>query len=374
MEDQSNLLNQAKGNVLVESAPISKFSSLDVVRGPELNDQLTFESFFAALKGMGIQGSSVSKAVGILEEMINWNLQDDPEHDADDLENFDYRRTFIYLGFSSSVVSGGCRELIRYLFEHRMINVAVTTPGAVESDLMKCFGDFKIASFSEDDCELSKQGVERQGNILIPSDVKNKFKEFFLEEIAKLHAKQSEFKNGALSPSVIIKHLGEAINNETSICTWAARNDIAIYSPAFTDGLMGQWLVEYVRKHPGLIINTADDVFLFNKTSYGVKKTGAIVFGGGIIKHHIFNCNLMRNGADYCIIVNTGAEFEASDSGAKPEEALSWGKLKRDCKYSKVYSDVSIVLPLLIAGSFKKHHKRARRVEEWKEYKQSQRL
>jgi deoxyhypusine synthase len=31
-----------------------------------------------------------------------------------------------------------------------------------------------------------------------------------------------------------------------------------------------------------------------------------IILGGGIIKHHICNANLMRNGADYAVYINTG--------------------------------------------------------------------
>ena len=34
-------------------------------------------------------------------------------------------------------------------------------------------------------------------------------------------------------------------------------------------------------------------------------KTGIICLGGGMIKHHIHNANLMRNGADFAVIVNT---------------------------------------------------------------------
>lgn len=29
------------------------------------------------------------------------------------------------------------------------------------------------------------------------------------------------------------------------------------------------------------------------------KKTGAIVLGGGLVKHHIMNANIWRNGADF---------------------------------------------------------------------------
>ena len=35
-----------------------------------------------------------------------------------------------------------------------------------------------------------------------------------------------------------------------------------------------------------------------------------------------------RNGADYTVFVNTAQEFDGSDSGARPDEAVSWGKIK----------------------------------------------
>ena len=46
------------------------------------------------------------------------------------------------------------------------------------------------------------------------------------------------------------------------------------------------------------------------------------------VKHHICNANLMRNGADYAVYINTASEFDGSDSGASCDEAVSWGKIK----------------------------------------------
>lgn len=52
----------------------------------------------------------------------------------------------------------------------------------------------------------------------------------------------------------------------------------------------------------------------------------------GLPKHHICNANLMRNGADFAVYVNTAQEFDGSDSGARPDEAVSWGKIRADAK------------------------------------------
>lgn len=70
------------------------------------------------------------------------------------------------------------------------------------------------------------------------------------------------------------------------------------------------------------------DVKAMNQTAFRAKKSGVVILGGGIVKHHILNANLMRNGADYAVYLNTGQEYDGSDAGARPNEALSWGKLK----------------------------------------------
>jgi len=71
-----------------------------------------------------------------------------------------------------------------------------------------------------------------------------------------------------------------------------------------------------------------------------------------IIKHHICNANLMRNGADFSVYINTGQEFDGSDSGARPDEAISWGKIKLDAKPVKVYGEATVFFPLIVSGTF----------------------
>lgn len=80
--------------------------------------------------------------------------------------------------------------------------------------------------------------------------------------------------------------------------------------------------------------------------------------GGGVIKHHTCNANLMRNGANFSVYINTGHEFDGSDSGASPDEAVSWGKIRVDAKPVKVSVDASIVFPLIVSQTFVKHMKK----------------
>ena len=78
---------------------------------------------------------------------------------------------------------------------------------------------------------------------------------------------------------------------------------------------------------PGLVLDIVEDIRGINNEAKFALNTGMILLGGGVIKHHICNANLMRNGADFSLFVNTGQEFDGSDTGAKPDEAVSWGKV-----------------------------------------------
>lgn len=76
------------------------------------------------------------------------------------------------------------------------------------------------------------------------------------------------------------------------------------------------------------------------------------------MKHHTCNANLMRNGADFSVYINTGQEFDGSDAGASPDEAVSWGKIKLNAKPIKVSCDATLVFPLLVSQTFLKYHEK----------------
>ena len=130
------------------------------------------------------------------------------------------------------------------------------------------------------------------------------------------------------SPSKIIQRLGKEINNEESIYYWAYKNDIPVLSPALTDGSLGDMFFFHSFRHPGLVIDILSDLRVINQLAMHSINTGMIIIGGGLIKHHICNANLMRNGANFSVFLNTASEYDGSDSGARPDEAISWGKIK----------------------------------------------
>lgn len=77
----------------------------------------------------------------------------------------------------------------------------------------------------------------------------------------------------------------------------------------------------------------------------------------------------MRNGADWSVYVNVATGYDCSDSGAPPDEAVSWGKIKPDAEMIKVFCEASIVLPIIVGETFVKNFDLACRVEENKSEK-----
>lgn len=152
----------------------------------------------------------------------------------------------------------------------------------------------------------------------------------------------------------MIKRLGEEINDESSIYYWCAKNDIPVFCPAITDGSLGDMIYFHSIRNPGLIIDIAADIRGMNNNAVHARKTGMIILGGGLIKHHICNANLMRNGADYAVYINTAQEFDGSDAGARPDEAVSWGKIRADSRHVKVCAEATLVFPLIVAETFAK--------------------
>jgi len=198
---------------------------------------------------------------------------------------------------------------------------------------------------------LRERGLNRIGNIIVPNDRYAMFEQFLNPILEEMLAQQQE-TGVAHTPSDLIWRLGAAIDNDASIYTWAWRNKIPCFCPVIMDGSIGDIIFFFEHQHPGFKLDLVAETKRFHTITLDAKKTGALILGAGLVKHMILNSNMLRNGMDYCVYVNTAAEFDASDSGARPDEAVSWGKLLPDACVIKVFADATIVLPLIVAGAF----------------------
>ncbi|KAK1139481.1 Deoxyhypusine synthase [Aspergillus melleus] len=332
-----------EGTQQVQGVDFEKFKGRDI----------TVAEMVDNMKYMGFQGSAVAEATGIINDMRAYR---DAETGA---------KTTIFLGYTSNLISSGLRDTIRYLVRNRHVSAIVTTAGGVEEDLIKCLAPTYMGSFTAPGAGLRAKGLNRIGNLLVPNSNYCAFEDWLVPILDKMLEEQEAAKKKALetddeedelhwTPSRIIKRLGQEINHEDSVLYWAARNDIPIFCPALTDGSLGDMLYFHTfRSSPQrLRIDIVDDVRRINTMAVRAARAGMIILGGGVIKHHIANACLMRNGAEHAVYVNTAQEFDGSDAGARPDEAISWGKIKAGAKSVKVYAEATVVFPLMVAASF----------------------
>ncbi|XP_069005371.1 deoxyhypusine synthase isoform X2 [Embiotoca jacksoni] len=328
------------------------------IKGYDFNQGVDLQAVLKSYLTTGFQASSFGLAVQEINRMIEKRLEpveaDEGNECEDSGESSRKSGCTIFLGYTSNLISSGVRESIRYLAEHGMVDVIVTTAGGIEEDLIKCLGHTYLGDFNLLGKELRQRGINRIGNLLVPNDNYCKFEDWLMPILDQMLLEQNT-EGTRWTPSKMIHRLGKEINNTDSVCYWAYKNNIPVFSPALTDGSLGDMIYFHSYKKPGLVLDIVEDIRRMNSQAVFAKRTGMIILGGGLVKHHIANANLMRNGADYVVYVNTGQEFDGSDSGARPDEAVSWGKIRMDAKPVKVYADASLVFPLMVAETFALH-------------------
>jgi deoxyhypusine synthase len=282
----------------------------------------------------GFQATNVARAIEVIKRMREENVT-------------------IFFGYTSNMVSSGIRDVIKYLVKNKMVHVLVTTAGGVEEDIIKCLKPFVLGRFDTKGAELRERGINRVGNVFIPNDRYIRFEKLMNVFLAKMLERQKA-EGRALAPSEMIRELGKEINDERSIYYWAYKNGIPAFCPALMDGSFGDMTYFFKKRNRDFRIDMVDDMVRINDIALNSEKTGIILLGAGVIKHHICNANLFRDGADYAVYINTAQEFDGSDAGARPDEAVAWGKIRADAKSVKVYGDASIIFPLVVAGAFRK--------------------
>ncbi|GGL67981.1 deoxyhypusine synthase [Halocalculus aciditolerans] len=301
------------------------------VRGYDFRGEFDFAELLASYETTGFQATQLAEAVEIAEEM--------QEEDAT-----------VYLTLTSNIISSGLRETVAYLVREGYVDVIITTSGSLTEDVIKTAKPFKMGEWDADEAELRERGINRLGNIYVPSDryvwleeyLYDFFEDFFAEEKVR-------------TPTEFAAELGATLDDEDSVLKQAADNDVPIFCPALTDAEVGNFLYYYRNGYDSEVgIEILDDYDTLIENGLLADTTGLIAVGGGVPKHHAIMTNLFRGGADYAIYISTGMEGDGSLSGAPPNEAVSWGKIKQENKnYTQVEAEATLVFPLLVAGAFK---------------------
>jgi deoxyhypusine synthase len=147
----------------------------------------------------------------------------------------------------------------------------------------------------------------------------------------------------------LCREIGLRCCNETSILYWASQNNIPVYVPGITDGAVGYQMWLFSQDHD-FKLNLLKDEGEISELVFTAQKSGALIVGGGISKHHTIWWNQFKDGLDYAVYVSTAGEWDGSLSGARPREAVSWGKISEKAKKVMIEGDASLILPLMLSA------------------------
>lgn len=362
--------------LLVKEEPVAE--GTPTVQGPDFNAGVNLDALMNVYATMGFQATELSRAINEVNRMLKWRLSDEPMEEGDeeiaDVVDRSKVKTTIFFGYTSNMISCGNREVIKFLCQHKLVDAIVTTGGGIEEDFLKCWNPHYMGDFNLKGRDLRLKGQNRIANLIVPNKNYCALEDWIMpildqmldeQEAAEAEHYASGKKKPKLTwtPSKLIDRLGKEIDNPDSVYYWCHKNKIPVYCPGITDGSIGDMLYFHSFRKPGLVLDVIQDVAAINDQAVQSEKTGMLILGGGIIKHHICNANLMRNGADFSVFVNTGHDWDGSDAGAPPDEAVSWGKIKLTANPIKVHCEATIAFPLIVSQTFCKELERRQQEE-----------
>lgn len=285
------------------------------------------------VKMMKKSGGFTAKKLGVAAEILASMLKDK------DSTNF--------LSFPACIVATGTRGVLRDMVKEKMFDVLITTCGTLDHDLARSEKDYYHGEFEMDDAALYDAGINRLGNVLVPNESYGIALEKLMQPILAELWKQGKRE---LSTRELAWEFGARVKDKDSILYWAAKNKIPVFVPGITDGAFGSQLWQFSQEHKDFKIDLMKDEKELADIVFTAKKTGALMLGGGISKHHTIWWNQFRDGLDSAVYITTAVEHDGSLSGARMREAVSWGKVKKNARYVTVEGDATILLPILMSA------------------------
>jgi deoxyhypusine synthase len=250
-----------------------------------------------------------------------------------------------FLSFPADIIATGTRGIIKDWVKEKKFDALITTCGTLDHDFARSYAKYYHGSFDMDDIELHKQKKMRLGNVLIPEKNYGVAIEKNIQPMFKRMYKEGRTE---LSTPELVWELGRQMKDKNSIIYWAYKNKIPVFVPGITDGAVGNQFWMFAQDH-NMKIDILKDETMLSDIVFTNKKTGALIIGGGISKHHVIWWNQYKGGLDYAVYITTAQEWDGSLSGARTREAISWGKLKEKAKHITVEGDATVLLPIIAA-------------------------
>ncbi len=284
-------------------------------------------SLLEAYCAAGFQATHLADAVELMREMKQ-----------------DKKRT-VFLAFTANLVASGLRGVLADVIRMGFVDAVVTSGGSIDHDLIKSAHAYQLGSFDANDVALHQKDTNRIGNILVPND-----RYVWLEKTVRPVFEKCLSEKKVWGARELIQKLSAIATDEHSFLKACLEKKVPVFSPAFIDSALGLQLFFFKQDHPDFVLDATADLKEMANLVLPAEKTSAIILGGGSSKHFTIGSNLLRGGLDSAVYFTTAQEYDGSLSGARPKEAVSWGKVKEKATHVTVYGDATINFPLAVGG------------------------
>lgn len=259
-----------------------------------------------------------------------------------------------FLSFPADIVATGTRGVLTELVRGGYVDAIVTTCGTLDHDLARSYRPYYHGDWSLDDVALRRKRLYRLGNLVIPEANYGPVVERALQKLLDQLWRSGVRK---LSTRELAWRIGEflgPVRGRDSLLRAAFERKVPVFVPGITDGAVGSQLWLFWQTHKELVLDLFDDEQRLSDLVFEAERSGAVMLGGGISKHHTIWWNQFRDGLDAALYVTTAVEWDGSLSGARTREAVSWGKVKLHGRHQTVEGDVTLLLPFMVGAALER--------------------
>jgi deoxyhypusine synthase len=266
--------------------------------------------------------------------------------------------TTVALTIAGAMTPIGMSGVIISLMEKGFVDFIISTGANIYHDLHRPYDQPMVQGEVEaDDNVLADEGIARIYDVFISDeDTLIATDKVILDAVKGLDAELP------LSTAQLHHHLGMAVKQsapkpERSFVVRAAELGVPIYTSSPGDSSIGMNLIVPHMFDRPIQLNPLKDVIETAAIVRDADTNGVVVVGGGSPKNFYLQTQptlkqILRDeskgGHDYFIQLTTDSPHWGGLSGATPQEARSWGKIKDARKDNVVvYSCASLTFPLL---------------------------
>jgi len=289
----------------------------------KISEDCDIVSLMTSLKETGFNAKRLALSCEIYREMIE---------DSECVKFF---------GLAGAMVPVGMQGLIHDYLERGFIDVLVTTGANLTHDIAETLGYHHLQGERRaqdfDDIQLHSEEINRIYDVFLPNDVYEGIEDFISE---------LQIPNREMPVSEFLQFLGNQLPEDShSILKVCAQNNVPIFCPAFTDSGLALQIGFHNRD---LNLNHFKDMLKMVDLAWDAESAGVCIVGGGVPKNFIMqSLQFCPTSAKYAIQITMDRPEPGGLSGATLQEAISWGKVNEQAKFSTTISDATIALPLI---------------------------